>query len=242
MGGGGIGSWRAWQRSISAIPRVLTTVPIRDPIKIIKPALFVLMLVPLALLIQKGFTHRLGANPILKIEHELGDWGLRFLLMTLAFTPLRRLTGWQPMMRLRRMFGLYVFFYACLHFLTWLVFDNSLDIHDIARDIAKRPYVTVGFSAFVLLVPLAITSTNKMVKRLGGRQWRKLHSLVYPIGTLVILHYLWLVKADRHLPIIYGLILIGLLATRVPGFFKRIPVPASRRIAPPPVRTVPQPT
>src|SRR5579885_2344056 len=181
MGGGGIGSWRAWQRSISAIPRVLTTVPIRDPIKIIKPALFVLMLVPLALLIQKGFTHRLGANPILKIEHELGDWGLRFLLMTLAF------------------------------------------------------------SAFVLLVPLAITSTNKMVKRLGGRQWRKLHSLVYPIGTLVILHYLWQVKADRHLPIIYGLILIGLLATRVPGFFKRIPVPASRRIAPPPVRTVPSP-
>ncbi|HTT07367.1 MAG TPA: protein-methionine-sulfoxide reductase heme-binding subunit MsrQ [Gammaproteobacteria bacterium] len=215
---------------------------VKDPIKIIKPVLFALMLVPLALLIQKGFTHGLGANPILKIEHELGDWALRYLLITLAFTPLRQLTGWQPMMRLRRMFGLYVFFYACLHFTTWLVFDNSLDIHDIARDIAKRPYVTVGFSAFVLLVPLALTSTNKMVKRLGGKRWKKLHSLVYPIGTLVILHFLWLVKADKRLPIIYGLILIFLLLLRVPGFFKRLPALASKRAAPQPARTAPQPT
>jgi methionine sulfoxide reductase heme-binding subunit len=213
---------------------------VKDPIKIIKPTLFVLALVPLALLIQKGFTHGLGANPIEKIEHELGLWALRFLLITLAITPLRQFTGWHPIIRLRRMFGLYVFFYACLHFSTWLVFDNSLNIHDIVRDIIKRPYVLVGFTAFTLLTPLAITSTNKMARRLGGKRWKKLHSLVYPIGTLVILHFLWLVKADKRLPIIYGLILISLLVLRVPGFFKRIPVPASKRSAPQPARTAPQ--
>lgn len=206
----------------------------QDPIKIIKPALFVLALVPLALLIQKGFAHGLGANPVEKIEQQLGLWALRFLLTTLAITPLRQFTGWQPIVRLRRMFGLYVFFYACLHFSTWLVFDNSLNIHDIARDIAKRPYVTVGFTAFALLVPLAFTSTNKMVKRLGGRRWKKLHSLVYPIGTLVILHFLWLVKADKRLPIIYGLILISLLALRVPGLFKRSPARVPLRPVSPP--------
>ncbi len=213
---------------------------IKYPIKIIKPVLFVLALVPLALLIQKGFRHGLGANPVEKIEHELGLWALRFLLITLANTPLRQFTGWQPIIRLRRMFGLYVFFYASLHFLTWLVFDNSLNIHDIVRDILKRPYVLVGFTAFTLLTPLAFTSTNKMVKRIGGKRWKKLHSLIYPIGTLVILHFLWLVKADKLLPITYGLIFIGLLALRLPGLFKRAPVPATARAATPLARATPQ--
>ena len=182
--------------------------------RVIKPALFVLCLVPVAWLAWDAFTHHLGANPVEKLNHRTGIWTLRMLLITLAITPLRRLTGWNALIRLRRMFGLYTFFYACLHFSTWLVFDHFFDMHEIIKDIVKRPYITVGFSAFVMLIPLAVTSTNKWVKRLGSR-WAKLHQLVYVIATFGVLHFLWLVKADVREPVIYGLILTVLLLYRI---------------------------
>ena len=191
----------------------MTMTPTQWMTRVIKPAVFVLCLVPLAILVWDGFTHHLGANPVEKLNHRTGIWTLRLLLITLCVTPFRRITGWNIVIRLRRMLGLYTFFYACLHFSTWLVFDHFFDIHEIVKDIVKRPYITVGFSAFVMLIPLAVTSTNKWVKRLGSR-WAKLHQLVYVIATFGILHYLWLVKADVRDPIIYGLILAGLLIYR----------------------------
>jgi sulfoxide reductase heme-binding subunit YedZ len=182
--------------------------------KFVKPALFVICLMPLVWLIWDGVHNALGANPIEKITHRTGDWGLRFLLLTLAVTPLRRITGYAPLLRIRRMLGLYAFFYVCLHFLTYLVLDQFFDFNEIAKDILKRPYITVGFSAFVLMIPLAVTSTNQMMKRLG-RRWKSLHQLVYVIGVLAILHYLWLVKADLLEPLIYAIILMWLLVARV---------------------------
>jgi methionine sulfoxide reductase heme-binding subunit len=187
----------------------------RDLVHWLKPIIFVAALVPLALLIQRGFSNRLGANPVETIEHTTGDWGLYFLLVTLAITPLRNLTAWTALLRLRRMLGLFCFFYATLHFSAWLVFDHFFDLMEMAKDIRKRPYVTVGFSAFVLLIPLAITSTNGVMKRIGGANWKRLHSLIYVTGTLVILHYLWLVKKDTYYPLLYGAILVSLLVLRV---------------------------
>lgn len=194
-----------------------------DPIRITKPALFLAALIPLARLVAGAFTDDLGANPVETIEHQTGLWALYFLLATLSVTPLRRYLGWTTLLRLRRMLGLYAFFYAVLHFLSWLVFDHFFDFNEIVKDIGKRPYVTVGFSAFVLLIPLALTSTNAMVRRLGGSRWRRLHSAVYVIGTLVILHFLWLVKADTREPILYGMILIALLSLRLPAMIRKTP-------------------
>ena len=202
----------------------------RDFSKYLKPAVFTLALVPFVLLVVRAFSDDLGANPVEKIEHVTGLWALRFLLITLSITPLRRLTHWNMLPRLRRMLGLFAFFYVCLHFSTWLVFDHSLNLVEMLKDIRKRPYITVGFSAFVLLIPLAITSTNAMMKRLGGARWRRLHSLVYVTGTLAILHFLWLVKADKREPIFYGVILITLLVLRLPAMFKRNATAA--RVAP----------
>lgn len=181
--------------------------------RVVKPAVFALCLIPLAVLLWDGFTHHLGANPAEKLNHRTGIWTLRLLLITLCITPMRRLTGWNALVRLRRMLGLYTFFYACLHFLTWLVFDHFFDMHEIVKDVVKRPYITVGFSAFLLLMPLAVTSTDKWMKRLGSR-WGRLHRLVYVIATFGVLHYLWLVKADVRDPVIYGLILVLLLGYR----------------------------
>ncbi|MBI5450668.1 MAG: sulfoxide reductase heme-binding subunit YedZ [Gammaproteobacteria bacterium] len=172
-----------------------------------------LCLLPLLWLLADGLQHHLGANPVEKISHRTGDWTLRLVLLTLMITPLRRLTGWNVLIRLRRMLGLYSFFYACLHFLSWLVFDHFFDLHEIVKDIIKRPYITVGFAAFVLLIPLAVTSTNRWIKRLGSR-WVQLHQLVYVIATGGVLHYLWLVKADVRRPVIYALLLAVLLAYR----------------------------
>jgi len=181
---------------------------------VIKPVLFILCLVPLALLVWNGLHHDLGANPVEKMTHVTGDWTLRLLLITLTVTPLRKLTGWHAVIRVRRMLGLYAFFYACLHFSVYLVFDHFFDLQEIAKDVIKHPYVTVGFASFVLLFPLAMTSTNKMVKRLGGARWQKLHKLVYVIATGGVLHYLWLVKADTRDPVISGVFLALLLAYR----------------------------
>ena len=180
----------------------------------VKPIVFICCLIPLAMLVWDGFHDALGANPIEKITHRTGDWALRLLLITLSVTPLRILFGWRVLMRLRRMFGLFAFFYVCLHFSTYLVFDHFFDIGEILKDIIKRPYVTVGFLAFVMLIPLALTSTNKKMKQLG-KNWKRLHQLVYVIAVCGILHYLWLVKADLLQPLIHAAILVVLLGVRV---------------------------
>jgi sulfoxide reductase heme-binding subunit YedZ len=180
---------------------------------VIKPLVFLACLVPFLLLLQGALDGNLGANPLERVTDVTGQWGLRFLLLTLAITPLRRLTGWSPLQRFRRMLGLFVFFYITLHFLTWVWLDQELHWQNILLDIAKRPYVTVGFAAWLLLLPLAATSTRGMMRRLG-RRWQRLHRLVYIIGVLAILHYIWLVKADLLEPLIYAGVLILLLAVR----------------------------
>ena len=180
----------------------------------LKPAIFLTCLLPLALLVWDGFHDALGANPIETITHRTGDWTLRFLLITLTMTPLRRLMGWNGALRLRRMLGLFAFFYACLHFLTYLVLDQFFDWDAIIRDIAKRPYITIGFSAFVLLIPLAVTSTKAMMRRLG-RRWGQLHRLAYLVAIFGVIHYLWLVKADYLPPALYASVLAILLGLRV---------------------------
>jgi sulfoxide reductase heme-binding subunit YedZ len=190
--------------------------------RLLKPILFVVCLLPLALGIWDGFTDQLGANPIEEITHRTGDWTLRLLLLTLSATPARRLFGWSWPLRLRRMLGLYCFFYACLHFLTYLVLDQFFDWDEIVKDIIKRPYITVGFTAFVLLIPLAATSTNAMMRRLG-RRWGQLHQLVYVIAVFGVLHYLWLVKADYLQPLIYATILLFLLLVRAWYQRRRLP-------------------
>ncbi len=179
-----------------------------------KPAVFILSLIPFAVLIYYVFTGQLTANPIEFITHHTGDWALYFLLITLSITPLRIITGTNSFTRYRRMLGLFAFFYACLHVTTYFVLDQFFDFQAILDDIVKRPYITVGFTAFVLLVPLAITSTQKMVIRLGNR-WRQLHSMIYLITGLAILHYYWLVKADTRTPLTLALIFTVLLLLRL---------------------------
>lgn len=179
-----------------------------------KPLLFVFCLVPVGLGVWDGLTGQLGANPIEEITHRTGDWTLRFLLISLSITPLRKILKRSALVRYRRMLGLYAFFYACLHFLTYIVLDQFFDFHEIGKDILKRPYITIGFSAFLLLIPLAITSTNAMQRKLGKR-WKQLHQLVYVAGLLGVLHYAWLVKADYSRPLMYALIFIFLLSVRV---------------------------
>jgi sulfoxide reductase heme-binding subunit YedZ len=182
--------------------------------KYTKSILFVLCLVPLASLIWRGFYGDLGANPIETITRSTGDWTLRFLLITLSISPLRQWFGLSGLVRFRRMLGLYVFFYVCCHFSIWFIFDHALDLTDMIEDIVERPYITVGFSALMLLIPLAITSNNAMVRRLGKR-WKKLHRLTYLIVGLGVLHFLWLVKADYLEPGIYALIAAVLLLQRI---------------------------
>jgi len=193
-----------------------------NAIRAIKPALFLAALVPLALLVEGLFTDGLGANPVETITHETGTWALRLLLVTLAVTPVRRLTGWNTLVRYRRMLGLFCFFYACLHFTTYLWLDQYFDLAAIVDDIVERPYITLGFTGFVLLLPLAATSTNAMVRRLGGKRWRQLHRLAYVAAGAVVLHYLWLVKADVRSPLVYMAILGLLLLLRLPFIAERL--------------------
>lgn len=181
-----------------------------------KPIVFTLCLVPLAVLIWQAIIGDLGANPVETITHDTGDWVLRFLLITLAITPIRVWTGNTAIGRFRRMLGLYCFFYAFCHFLIWFIADHSLDLGDMIEDIIDRPYITFGFSAFILLIPLAITSNNAMIRKLG-KSWKKLHKLVYVILILGVLHYLWLTKADYLEPGIYAFIAVILLAQRLSG-------------------------
>jgi sulfoxide reductase heme-binding subunit YedZ len=190
--------------------------------RVLKPAIFVAALVPLALLIWNALNDGLGANPVEAITLETGGWGLRFLLITLLVTPLRRVTGWQTLARIRRMLGLFAYFYLCLHFLTYLVLDAFFDFSYILEDITDRTYITLGFTSFLLLLPLAITSTNAMVRRLGGRNWRRLHRLAYVAATGGVLHFLWLVKADLREPLIYLGLLLLLFLARMPTLADRL--------------------
>ena len=183
--------------------------------KYVKPVVFIICLLPLAAIVYAAFTGGLGANPVEEITHITGEWGLNFLLITLAVSPLRYLSGWNKLVNFRRMLGLFAFFYVCLHFLTYLVFDQFFDLAAIIDDIAKRPYITVGFLALVILIPLAITSTKAMMRRLGKR-WQSLHKLAYFAAILGVLHYVWLVKADLLVPLIYAAILSILLVLRAP--------------------------
>ena len=184
-------------------------------IAVAKPIVFAAALIPFALLVQMVLTDRLGPNPVETLNRFTGDWTLRFLLITLAVTPLRQLTGWHYLIRLRRMLGLFAFFYVCLHFLSWIWVDKLFDWDEIVTDVVKRPFITLGFACFVLLVPLAVTSTNGMVRRLGGARWRALHRLVYAIAIGGVVHFVWLVKSDITEPMIYAAILALLLGYRL---------------------------
>ena len=182
----------------------------------IKGAVFVLALAPLLRMVYLTVTGQL-VDPLEFITRGTGDWTLYFLCMVLAVTPLRKLSGWNWLIKLRRMLGLYVFFYGFLHFMTFLWFDHFFDVQEMWKDVLKRPFIAVGFIAFVLLIPLAVTSTNGMIKRLGGKRWQWLHRLVYVIAPLAILHFWWM-KAGKHnftQPIIFGSILGVLLLMRV---------------------------
>mgnify|MGYP001766407452 CR=1 FL=1 len=179
-----------------------------------KPLIFMSCLLPLAWLCGLAWQGQLGANPVETLSHRTGDWSLRLLLLTLAITPARRLTGWNRLQQFRRMLGLFAFFYVSLHLAVYLIFDQFFDWPAIVADVVKRPYLTVGFAAFLLLLPLAITSTHAMMKQLG-RNWQRLPRLVYLIAVLRVLHYAWLVKADLTEPLLYGGVLAMLLGYRV---------------------------
>ena len=162
-----------------------------------------------------AYVDNLGANPIEVIQRSTGTWTLVFLLIVLSVTPLRRLSGAHSLIRLRRMLGLFAFFHACLHFVTYIWLDQFFEFMEMMRDVIKRPFITVGFISFVLLIPLALTSTSGMIRRLGGRRWQQLHRLVYLTAIGGVIHYLWLVKADQRQPLIYGGILTVLLGYRI---------------------------
>ena len=186
-----------------------------------KPVLFLVCLLPLCLLVLRTVGNDLGANPIETLTHDTGDWALRFLLISLAVTPLRLLTGKAWLIRYRRMLGLFAFFYALLHFTIYLWIDQGFLWSEIVADILKRPYITIGFAAFLILLPLAATSTKGMVRRLGKR-WTSLHRLVYASALLAILHFIWLVKADYREPGLYLFIFLLLMLFRMPLLRSRL--------------------
>jgi methionine sulfoxide reductase heme-binding subunit len=181
----------------------------------LKPVVFVVCLLPLVWLVYRTLIGDLGANPIEAIIRYLGDWALRFMLIALAVTPVRILTGWLPVARLRRMLGLYAFFYVVLHIFSYVAIDHLFDWPTIWEDIVKRVYITVGMASLVMLIPLAITSTDGMVRRLGGVAWRRLHLLVYPAAIAGVIHFFLMIKAGYQEPMIYAGILAALFAVRL---------------------------
>ena len=180
----------------------------------LKIFIFVLCLAPLFMLLWKGRHEALGANPIEVITHSTGKWTLIFLLITLSITPLRKITAQPWLIRFRRMLGLYAFFYGCLHLMTWVWLDKFFDLHEMWADILKRRFITVGMAALILMLPLAITSTKGWIGRLGGKRWSALHKLIYVSASLGVIHFLWLVKADKREPERYGIVLGFLLLWR----------------------------
>jgi methionine sulfoxide reductase heme-binding subunit len=207
-------------------------------IRFLKPALFLACLGPAAWLVYGAFLGGdLGVNPVETITNYTGIWTLRLIAISLAVSPLRWLTGWNRIIQYRRMLGLFAFFYGTLHFMTYFVLDHSLVFAGLWDDVVKRPYITAGFTAFVLLIPLAVTSTQGWIRRLGGRRWNLLHRLIYVTALLAVLHYWWKVKLDTSSPALYAAIMGALLGVRV---WKAL---AKRRAAPPasrPVRVAPQ--
>ena len=206
--------------------------------KAVKPVLFLLCLVPLALLVGDALTGGLLADPVEDIRRRTGAWTLRFLLITLAVTPLRQLTGYTPLIRLRRMFGLFGFFYVSLHVVTYIWLDADFSLNYIFEDVVDRVYITAGFVSFLMMLPLAATSTNAMIRRLSPGRWRSLHRLVYAVAIGGCLHFLWLVKADLREPLIYSAILGVLLVCRLPAIAARL---SAWRVKPAQTR-VPSPT
>ncbi|MBS1142035.1 MAG: hypothetical protein H6R13_3488 [Proteobacteria bacterium] len=194
---------------------------------LIKMAVFIVCLLPLGRLLWAAYTDDFGANPVEFVQRWTGSWTFNLLLITLCVTPLRTMTQWHWLLRLRRMLGLFCFFYACLHFLSFIGFDHSFEVDEIAKDIFKRPFVSLGFAAFILLIPLAATSNNWAIRKLGGRKWQELHRNIYLIGILAALHYFWLVKATALLwPLAYSVALAILLGWRIrERRRKAIPVP-----------------
>ena len=188
-------------------------------LKLVKVIVHFLCLLPLSRLIFCFYTNDLTANPVEFITHSTGTWTLAILLISLTITPLRKIKKLNWLISLRRMIGLYSFFYACLHFLTYLVFDLNFNFSGVAKDIAKRPFITIGFAAFLLLIPLALTSNKFSIRKLTGKRWNQLHWLVYPAAILGVIHFYWLVKSDVRQPVIYGLILILLFGFRLGGKF-----------------------
>ncbi len=187
-----------------------------------KPLVFLLALVPAVLVVTDALeiTGRLSANPVEDIQDRFGNWGLRFIMITLAVTPLRRLTGWNWLIRFRRMLGLFTFFYILMHFLTWLVLDQGMLLSAILEDIVERPFITIGMAALVLLTALAVTSTNGIRRRMG-RRWNQLHYGAYAVGVLGVWHYWWQVKKDISEPLVYTVILAVLLGARLWHYWRR---------------------
>jgi methionine sulfoxide reductase heme-binding subunit len=180
-----------------------------------KPVIFLACLAPLANLAWRGFHDELGANPIEAITHSTGTCTLVFLLITLSVTPLRKLTRQYWLINLRRMFGLFAFFYGCLHLTTYVWLDKFFDVHQMLADIAKRRFITAGLAGFVLMIPLALTSTKGWIRRLGGKRWQALHRLIYLSAAAGVIHYIWLVKADLRSPLRYAFVLLVLLGYRI---------------------------
>ncbi len=180
-----------------------------------KRAVFLLCLVPFGVLVWKALTGNLGPNPVETLQHTTGDWTLRFLVITLCITPFRKLLKVPDLIRFRRLLGLFAFFYACLHFLVYLGPDQNFSLAAMGKDVYKRPFITVGFTAFVLLIPLALTSTAGWIRRLGGRRWQMLHRLIYISAACGVIHYYWLVKSAVLRPLAYGAIVAVLLLWRL---------------------------
>lgn len=186
-----------------------------------KVIVFFVCLIPLGGLIWRGFTSALGANPVEFIQLTTGRWTLRFLVFTLSITPFRKVLNLPDLIRFRRMLGLFAFSYLCIHFLTYLILDQFVDLGAITKDVAKRPFITVGFLGFLLLLPLAITSTSGWIRRLGGRRWQMLHRGIYFAAVCGVIHYYWKVKSDVRLPVFYGALVGILLLWRLGDWFSR---------------------
>ena len=212
-----------------------------------KAFVFALCCVPFAVLLWDAFHNGFagfpdnmdfGANPIEFITHRTGDWTIRFIVITLAITPLRQLLRQPQLIRFRRMLGLFAFFYACLHFATWIGLDKFFDWSEMWKDVLKRRFITVGFAAFALLIPLALTSTASMIRRLGGKRWRALHRLIYASAILGVIHYYWLVKSDHRKPLLYAALMAVLLAWRLAVWIKDRNKYSPTKVASPGVPTV----
>lgn len=202
-------------------------------VRIWKPLVFAACCAPAATLVWRGFHSSLGPNPVETITHGTGDWTMRLLLITLAVTPARKLLGVPDLIKFRRMLGLFAFFYATLHFLTWAWLDKMFDPRDMLADVFKRPFITAGALGFASLIPLAVTSTAGWIRRLGGRRWQALHRLIYLAAFAGVVHYYWLVKSDVRLPLMYGAILLALMLARVALNVrkKKSPAPGRKREA-----------